>query len=160
MTESFPRSIYTYRSFNLRGEYLHGRPELYIKKPFGYSWFPYELAPCPRSWAEETGDLSFWREHDKVRVSALLLVLVVLTSGPGRPLCCDGEAGCSVEGYRGLHCSSLAHCQQAVADRICLRVCFILACVFFTCHHCPSTRQASPVGSRTPTGDTSGEQSD
>jgi microsomal epoxide hydrolase len=31
----------------------------------GYSWFPKELAPIPRSWAATTGNLVFYREHDK-----------------------------------------------------------------------------------------------
>jgi microsomal epoxide hydrolase len=31
----------------------------------GYSWFPKELAPIPRSWANTTGNLVFYREHDK-----------------------------------------------------------------------------------------------
>jgi microsomal epoxide hydrolase len=31
----------------------------------GYSWFPKELAPIPRSWAATTGDLVFYRPHEK-----------------------------------------------------------------------------------------------
>ena len=42
----------------------HENPEWYIKKPFGFSWFPKELAPIPKSWAETTGDLVFFREHE------------------------------------------------------------------------------------------------
>jgi microsomal epoxide hydrolase len=41
----------------------HENPEWYIKKPLGFSWFPKELAPIPRSWAATTGDLVFFREH-------------------------------------------------------------------------------------------------
>jgi microsomal epoxide hydrolase len=37
-----------------------------VKKPYGYSWFPYELASAPKSWAEATGKVSFFKSHDKV----------------------------------------------------------------------------------------------
>lgn len=39
-----------------------------IKKPFGCSWFPYELASVPKSWAEASGKVSFYKAHDKVRL--------------------------------------------------------------------------------------------
>jgi microsomal epoxide hydrolase len=31
----------------------------------GFSWFPKELAPIPRSWAATTGDLVFYRQHEQ-----------------------------------------------------------------------------------------------
>lgn len=34
-------------------------------KPFGYSYYPYELYPVPKSWAATTGNLTFFRAHDK-----------------------------------------------------------------------------------------------
>ncbi|THX82444.1 alpha/beta-hydrolase [Aureobasidium pullulans] len=34
-------------------------------KPFGYSYYPHELYPVPRSWAATTGNLSFFRAHEK-----------------------------------------------------------------------------------------------
>ena len=43
----------------------HENPKNHITKPMGYSWFPQELAPIPRSWAATTGDLVFYRQHDK-----------------------------------------------------------------------------------------------
>jgi len=43
----------------------HDRPEWHIRKPFGFSWFPKELAPIPKAWIATTGDLSFFRRHDK-----------------------------------------------------------------------------------------------
>lgn len=43
---------------------VHENPKWYITKPFGYSWFPKELAPIPRSWAATTGKLIFYRQHD------------------------------------------------------------------------------------------------
>ncbi|POS79796.1 hypothetical protein DHEL01_v201801 [Diaporthe helianthi] len=36
-----------------------------IKKPYGYSWFPEELGGLPRSWAEATGKISFYKSHEK-----------------------------------------------------------------------------------------------
>lgn len=41
-------------------------PRWYIKKPFGFSSFPKELAPLPRSWIETTGNLVYWADHKKV----------------------------------------------------------------------------------------------
>ena len=34
-------------------------------KPFGYSSYPYELYPVPKAWAATTGNLTFFRAHDK-----------------------------------------------------------------------------------------------
>jgi microsomal epoxide hydrolase len=84
LTETFPRCIYAYRTvrLNLPDRKLHlltgsqnflpddvgghGNPKWYIKKPFGYSYFPKELAPIPKSWVETTGDLVFFRAHESV----------------------------------------------------------------------------------------------
>lgn len=41
-------------------------PRWYIKKPLGFSYFPMELAPVPRSWVETTGNLVFWGQHQRV----------------------------------------------------------------------------------------------
>jgi microsomal epoxide hydrolase len=56
LTGCFPTSIYTYREV---------KELLYVDKPIGYSYFPYELAPVPRAWAEKTGKIAFFRSHDK-----------------------------------------------------------------------------------------------
>ena len=37
----------------------------YIKKPFGYSYFPREVAPAPRSWSATTGNLVWHRQHSE-----------------------------------------------------------------------------------------------
>jgi microsomal epoxide hydrolase len=34
-------------------------------KPFGFSYYPYELYPVPKAWAATTGKLTFFRAHDK-----------------------------------------------------------------------------------------------
>ncbi|KAJ5816468.1 Isopenicillin N synthase [Penicillium robsamsonii] len=66
LTETFPRAIYTYRA-NYPAPPLPSSndPRWYIHKPFGFSSFPMELAPLPRSWIETTGDLVFWEQHPK-----------------------------------------------------------------------------------------------
>ena len=45
------------------------KPLRYIQKPLGFSYFPVELFPVPKSWVETTGNLVFWREHQQVCVS-------------------------------------------------------------------------------------------
>jgi len=76
LTQSFPRAIYPYAQFHGRPASGHPKdnpqvpsphadPKYYIKKPFGYSWFPYELAPIPISWVKTTGDLKWTRSHDQ-----------------------------------------------------------------------------------------------
>ncbi|RMZ70858.1 epoxide hydrolase [Pyrenophora seminiperda CCB06] len=56
LTGCYPTSIYTYRE---------AKKMLYVDKPVGYSWFPYELCPVPKAWAEKTGNLVFFRAHEK-----------------------------------------------------------------------------------------------
>lgn len=64
-TDSFPRAIYPYRQFfGANPSFFHNDPNFAITgKPFGYSYFPEELAPMPRSWVEKTGKLTWYREH-------------------------------------------------------------------------------------------------
>ncbi|KAK5080421.1 hypothetical protein LTR70_008853 [Exophiala xenobiotica] len=65
-TESFPRAIFPYRQFfSAQPALLHADPKLKIEKPkaLGYSYFPLELAPVPKAWVEQTGDLVWYREH-------------------------------------------------------------------------------------------------
>lgn len=54
-TGCFPTSIYTYREM---------KKLLYVEKPMGYSYFPFELAPVPKVWAEKTGNMVFFRRHE------------------------------------------------------------------------------------------------
>ncbi|KAL4948276.1 Alpha/Beta hydrolase protein [Aspergillus filifer] len=64
-TESFPRAIYPYRENNPIPR--HPTPaitkELYLHKPMGFSWFPKEIMPIPRSWIEKTGNLVHFKQH-------------------------------------------------------------------------------------------------
>ncbi|KAH7406838.1 Alpha/Beta hydrolase protein [Phaeosphaeria sp. MPI-PUGE-AT-0046c] len=55
LTGCFPTAIYTYRET---------KKLLYVEKPVGYSYFPYELAPVPKAWAEKTGNMVFFRRHE------------------------------------------------------------------------------------------------
>ncbi|KAF7592106.1 hypothetical protein BBP40_000712 [Aspergillus hancockii] len=65
-TETFSRSIYTYREGFPPPKIMPAQdPRWYIHKPFGFSYFPMELLPVPRAWVETTGNLVFHREHEK-----------------------------------------------------------------------------------------------
>ncbi|EED23533.1 epoxide hydrolase, putative [Talaromyces stipitatus ATCC 10500] len=66
LTDTFPRSIYTYReTYPPPPVPPAQQPDQYIHKPFGFSYFPQEVIPAPRSWVERTGNLVFWKEHTK-----------------------------------------------------------------------------------------------
>ena len=63
-TGSMSRCLYNYRQ-SWDGERAgHDGQGLHVKKPFGYSLFPKELIPVPRSWAATTGNLSWYRQHE------------------------------------------------------------------------------------------------
>lgn len=47
-----------------------------VEIPFGFSHFPYEIAAPPKSWAEATGKVSFFRNHDKASVYPLLSTIL------------------------------------------------------------------------------------
>jgi microsomal epoxide hydrolase len=84
LTNTFPRAIYPYRgelvespSHSVGDDYrnvfkkgpdrymLHSDPELFCLKPLGYSWYPKEIAPTPKSWAATTGKLVWFKRHTK-----------------------------------------------------------------------------------------------
>lgn len=62
-TDSAARCIYTYRETFLCD---HEMNIPYIEKPFGYSWYMYELVPGPKLLVEKRGRLVFYRQHAKV----------------------------------------------------------------------------------------------
>jgi microsomal epoxide hydrolase len=63
-TQSFPRAIYPYRQFfGPKPTFFHNDPNYYMKKPFGYSWHPMELAPIPVDWVAGSGNLVWHRRH-------------------------------------------------------------------------------------------------
>lgn len=55
LTGCYPTSIYTYREV---------RETPHVSKPVGYSYFPFELSPVPRAWAEKTGNMVFFKAHE------------------------------------------------------------------------------------------------
>jgi microsomal epoxide hydrolase len=59
--------IYVFQPVEANHIDLSSNPKWHITKPFGFSAFPKEIVPSPRSWIETTGNLVFYREHDKVR---------------------------------------------------------------------------------------------
>lgn len=61
-TESFPRSIYTYRE-SFSGS--RPPPTPYIKKPVGFSYFPKEIFPGVKLAVENQANLVFYRKHTK-----------------------------------------------------------------------------------------------
>ncbi|KAA8645986.1 epoxide hydrolase family protein [Aspergillus tanneri] len=66
LTESFPRAIYPYRELiSMAKDAQAYMRRWYIRKPYGFSSFPREIMPPPRSWMRITGDLTFWKDHDK-----------------------------------------------------------------------------------------------
>jgi microsomal epoxide hydrolase len=62
-TDTISRCFYTYRDA-LECPY-HGIPQYFIHKPLGFSFFPYEIMPAPRSWVETTGNLVWSRVHEQ-----------------------------------------------------------------------------------------------
>ncbi|KAH7032121.1 Alpha/Beta hydrolase protein [Macrophomina phaseolina] len=66
LTSTFPTSIYTYRRMigpRASQPTFHAQPENHVHKPFGFSWFPKELIPVPRSWVASTGNLVWHKQH-------------------------------------------------------------------------------------------------
>ncbi|SMR44107.1 unnamed protein product [Zymoseptoria tritici ST99CH_3D1] len=64
-SQSFPRAIYPYRQFfGANPTLFHNDLQYYIQKPLGYPCHPQELAPVPRKWVAETGNLVWYREHE------------------------------------------------------------------------------------------------
>ncbi|PYH97726.1 alpha/beta-hydrolase [Aspergillus ellipticus CBS 707.79] len=66
LTETLPRSIYHYRENVPPPKVRQAEdPRWFIQKPFGFSYYPMELVPVPRAWVETTGNLVFWKTHEK-----------------------------------------------------------------------------------------------
>ncbi|CAK7236593.1 hypothetical protein SBRCBS47491_009690 [Sporothrix bragantina] len=58
-------SLWSYRQFYGPGAKSHGTKEWHIHQPLGFSWFPREITPVPKAWVETTGNLVFYRQHEK-----------------------------------------------------------------------------------------------
>ncbi|KAJ9127787.1 hypothetical protein QFC24_000070 [Naganishia onofrii] len=79
LTQTFPTSIYPYRHTQTDHPDPTTPPDeatardlskpmkgTYVRKPMGYSLFEYELMPTPRAWAEKTGNMITFAEHEFV----------------------------------------------------------------------------------------------
>jgi len=64
LTETFPRAIYPYREFK-SGLTINTDPEMHLNVPFGYSNFAKELIPMPEKWVAATGNLVYYKHHEK-----------------------------------------------------------------------------------------------
>ena len=98
LTETFPRCIYPYIEYFGRGEnstFLEKPDKIYCKKPIGYSYFPYELAPVPLAWAKKTGNVVWHRAHESVRPS--------LPFNPSYSLCPLFSLIDSIHAHRYIH---------------------------------------------------------
>ncbi|KZP29800.1 alpha/beta-hydrolase [Athelia psychrophila] len=62
VTECIATSFYPYHQ---RAAWWHTDPEWHITKPLGYSLFPKEVFPLPKSWVATTGNLVFYKTHNK-----------------------------------------------------------------------------------------------
>ncbi|KAJ9609204.1 hypothetical protein H2200_006976 [Cladophialophora chaetospira] len=58
-------NLWSYRQFYGPNADSHGSKKWYINIPFGYAWFPKEINPLPKAWIETTGNLVFFRRHEK-----------------------------------------------------------------------------------------------
>ncbi|GME36712.1 hypothetical protein FGRMN_3865 [Neofusicoccum parvum] len=63
LTETFPTSIYAYRETNSPTWDL---ASLRVDKPLGFSWFPKDITPVPRSVIAEKGRLIYFKRHERV----------------------------------------------------------------------------------------------
>lgn len=59
LTDTFPRCIYPYRALASGGR----GPQKFVDKPSGFSFFPKELAPSPKSWVQATCNLVSYNQH-------------------------------------------------------------------------------------------------
>ncbi|CAK7218498.1 hypothetical protein SEUCBS140593_003567 [Sporothrix eucalyptigena] len=65
VTNCAATSLWSYRQFYGPEAESHGTKRWHIHKPLGFSWFHKEITPVPRAWVETTGQLVFYRQHDK-----------------------------------------------------------------------------------------------
>ncbi|KAF1989357.1 alpha/beta-hydrolase [Aulographum hederae CBS 113979] len=64
-TESCARNLYPYREgFGSTAKTSLAVEDNYIDKPFGYSWYPKEINPLPKVWAEKAGKLVWFKYHE------------------------------------------------------------------------------------------------
>lgn len=64
-TDTMTSSIWSYRERLGEDSEEYSQELGDVKKPYGYSRFPYDVCGAPKSWCEATGKISFYRAHDK-----------------------------------------------------------------------------------------------
>ncbi|TGZ82535.1 alpha/beta-hydrolase [Ascodesmis nigricans] len=64
-TETYPTSIYAYRQIFTATDHGDLTAQNKIKKPFGVSWFPYDLLPYPKAWTAKYGELVYFKYHKR-----------------------------------------------------------------------------------------------
>jgi hypothetical protein len=111
LTQSFPTSIYMYRHIATLGDFTRSPTSeeakdftkplsgLKVGKKIGYSTFPKEIFPVPKVWAEQTGDLVFYRLN-KEGTSGSGWESGVLMRYVRRTLCRTREPRVAREGFR------------------------------------------------------------
>jgi len=68
LTSTPATSLWSYRQFFGADAESHASPRWHIgrNKPFGFSWFRFELSPVPEAWVKCTADtLLFYRQHER-----------------------------------------------------------------------------------------------
>ncbi|KAI5478694.1 alpha/beta-Hydrolase [Pseudohyphozyma bogoriensis] len=65
LTNTIATTVYPYRHTPKDSPGVQNNPAWFIRKPFGFVSFPKELSVTPKAWADTTGDIVFFREHDK-----------------------------------------------------------------------------------------------
>lgn len=65
VTNCAATSLWSYRQFYGPNAEHHATERWHINKPLGFSWFKKEITPVPKAWVELTGDLVFYRQHEK-----------------------------------------------------------------------------------------------
>ncbi|KAK4054408.1 hypothetical protein OIV83_000902 [Microbotryomycetes sp. JL201] len=63
--ETYPTSIWPYAEIPTGVGTIHRDPTLYVHKPMGFSSFACEISSAPRAWAAQTGNLQFYKYHER-----------------------------------------------------------------------------------------------
>jgi hypothetical protein len=66
LTNTFATSLYHYRTSYGKRATKETQPPKVLDKPVGYSQFPKEILPSPKSWAAAQNNVVWHRRHDKV----------------------------------------------------------------------------------------------
>lgn len=65
VTRCAATSLWSYRQFYGPNADSHASKKWHLDKPFGFLWFPREINPLPKAWIETTGNLVYFKQHEK-----------------------------------------------------------------------------------------------